>query len=86
MAYREAFGAPLLFENRFVGHDDEVARFAQLRFVGEGDFDEVVGAAYVLRFQTCGLEYSLIVPREREHAVFQKVGEAYCLLVMDLIS
>ena len=86
MADREPFGGPLLFENRFVGHDDEVARFAQLRFVGEGDFDEVVGAAYVLRFQAFGFEYIFIVPREWEHAAFQKMGECYRLLMMDLIS
>ncbi len=86
MTERESFGAPLFFENRFVGHDDEVARFTQLRFVAEGDFNEVVGAADVLSFQAYGLKHVLIVPREREHAVFQKMGECYRLSVMDLIS
>ena len=70
MTYRQLFGRPLLLDHRFVGHDDEVACFAQLRFVGEGDFDEIIGVANVLCFQTCGFEYTLIVPREREHAVF----------------
>ncbi|MFT5622929.1 MAG: hypothetical protein ACI9FZ_000856, partial [Bacteroidia bacterium] len=35
----------------------------------------VVGAAYVLCLQACGLKHVLIVPREWEHAAFQEMGE-----------
>jgi hypothetical protein len=40
----------------------------------------------VLRFEACCFEYVLVVPREGEHAVFQKVGEYYTLSVMNFIS